>query len=254
MISRKALSLAIGCCLMVLAAQLLAQTSTNPFAFEIASIKKGDPSRDESISRVSDRLAMVNVPVEKMILWAYHLSGDRLLAQPGWITSARYNVLAKAPAGELPAGRVNLMMQSLLAERFKLAAHWEARDGARYSLRVDRSGPKVRFTPAGDGPAPQNPFRMTRPGSLAGSAVTTAMLATVLSDQVGRFVADETKLDGVFDFTLDWTPDSATQPPDGPPGLSLFTAIREQLGLTLEANRGPVDVLVIDHIERPTED
>jgi uncharacterized protein (TIGR03435 family) len=223
------------------------------FAFEVASVRPADPTSDESISRASDRLTMINLPVEKVILWAYHLSDDRLLNQPGWIVSTRYDVTAKAPSAELPVGRVNEMMQSLLAERFKLAAHWEKRDGQRYALRVDRNAPKIHIAPVLPGPRPQSPFKMDRGGHLTGLQVSTAMLATVLADQVGRVVVDETGLDGVFDFELDWAPENAQQSPDSSLGSSLFTAIREQLGLRLESTRGPIDVLVIDHVERPTE-
>jgi uncharacterized protein (TIGR03435 family) len=107
----------------------------------------------------------------------------------------------------------------------------------------------------------QTPFSMPGSGRLIGVQVSAEMLAKVLSDQLSRSVQDQTGLKGVFDFKLEWEPDASSTGPDGvrtPPdlgaGSSLFTAIQEQLGLKLEARKGPVEVLVIDHIESaPTE-
>ncbi len=125
-----------------------------------------------------------------------------------------------------------------------------------YALVVAKGGPKIRLTEAPDVMG-QNPFRVPRPGLLLGAQVTAEMLAKVLSDQLGRTVRDETGLAGVFDFKLEWQPEAPPTRPDdlsAPAGSSLFTAVQEQLGLKLEARKGPVEILVIDHIESvPTE-
>ena len=135
------------------------------------------------------------------------------------------------------------MMQSLLAERFRLVVDRETRELPFYALVVDKNGPKVHVEePAG--PVGQNPFAMTANGHLTGTHVSADMLAKVLTDQMGRFVEDRTGLRGVFDFTLDSAPDTAsTLRP------SIFTALKEQLGLRLDAVKGPVEVVVIDRVE-----
>jgi uncharacterized protein (TIGR03435 family) len=147
-------------------------------------------------------------------------------------------------------------MRALLADRFKLAIHMETRDLTHYEMAVDKGGAKVHAEPLA-GPAGQNPFSMTARGYLTGTKVSADMLAKVLTDQSGRFVEDHTGLNGVFDFTLDWTPDSDTPSDEPEPSRnapSLFTAVREQLGFRLDARKGPVEVVVIDHVENtPTE-
>ena len=129
-----------------------------------------------------------------------------------------------------------------------------------YALVVAKGGPRIRLTEA---PAVmgQTPFSMPGRGRLIGTQVSVEMLAKVLSDQLGRSVQDQTGLHGVFDFKLEWEPDpsparadSVLTPAELGAGSSLFTAIQEQLGLKMEARKGPVEVLVIDHIESaPTE-
>ena len=201
-----------------------------------------------------------------LITWAYDVHSDRLLGIPKWLDSVRYDIVANAPqesrAVRREPGQVSQlqqMTQALLAERFKLIIHRETKELAMYALVVAKSGPKVHLTEAGEVMG-QNPFNMPGRGRLIGTQVSTGMLAKVLSDQLGRSVQDHTGLKGVFDFTLEWEPDmqstSAEGMPAGPAqtGSSLFTAIQEQLGLKLEPRKGPVEVLVIDHIEStPTE-
>jgi uncharacterized protein (TIGR03435 family) len=139
------------------------------------------------------------------------------------------------------------MMQALLAERFKLTVHREARELPMYALTVAKGGAKVT-TREHTGSMGQNPFGMPGRGVLVGTEVTAEMLAKALANQLGRSVQDATGLKGVFDFKLEWSPDQTAE------GASLFTAIQEQLGLRLEARKGPVEVLVIDRVESgPTE-
>jgi uncharacterized protein (TIGR03435 family) len=181
------------------------------------------------------------------------------------------------------------MLQSLLAERFQLVVHRESKELPIYTLVMARSdgkpGPQLHASATdcaalmsamrgrgGPPPAPPAPgermpcsLRMF-PGSLSGGASTIAQLTNVLARFVSRTVVDQTGLAGAFDFDLQWTPDQMPQgreerPPGAPPlpaidpnGPSIFTAVQEQLGLKLESTKGPVDVLVIDRIEHPTED
>jgi uncharacterized protein (TIGR03435 family) len=130
-----------------------------------------------------------------------------------------------------------------------------------FAMVIANSGPKVHLTEV-SGSMGLNPFSMPGRGHLIGTQVSTAMLAKALSDQLGRSVRDETGLRGVFDFTLEWEPDTVSAGADDVlapsldvrTGASLFTAMQEQLGLKLEGRKGAVDVIVIDHMESvPTE-
>jgi uncharacterized protein (TIGR03435 family) len=223
-------------------------------SFELATVKASGPDSGPMSIRPlpSGRLIFTNMPLPMLISWAFNLDDGRLLNVPGGLGSARYDVVAKAAVDEPGPGQMQLMMRALLAERFKLAVHTETRELAAYGLVVDTGGPKLRMSEP-VGPPDPNPFAMRAAGHLAGTRVTAAMLARVLSNQLGRPVEDETGLGGVFDFVLQWSPDAASPSLDQAPS-SLFTAIREQLGLRLVARRMPVDVVVIDRVDpRPTE-
>ena len=228
-----------------------------PPAFEVASIRPSDPASRISIARSGDRLTTTNTSLEMLITWAYDIRDDRLFGKPKWLDSDRYDIVAKA-GQSLGPGRLQQMMQSLLASRFQLALHRETRELAMYAMVIGKDGAKVHLTEA-SGPAGQNPFSMPGRGRLTGSLVTAGMLANVLSNQLGRSVQDQTGLKGVFDFSLEWEPDTdapstnvdAVSEPSASAraGPSIFTAIQEQLGFKLERRKGPVEVIVIDHVE-----
>ncbi len=176
-----------------------------------------------------------------------------------------------------------LRMQALLADRFGLAVHRDTRELPVYALVVAKGGTKLHpaaATPdSSDAPAPPNTkgpmfkgreMRIGR-GELSGQSAPLSLLADTLSNQIGRTVVDRTGLTGLYDFTLKWTPDESQPrmfpgPREGmegrPPadrsanpdtGPSIFTAVQEQLGLKLESQKGPVPILVIDRIEKPSE-
>ena len=236
--------------------------------FEVASIKPSDPAATVAIRRSGYRIATTSTSLLFLITWAYDIHSDLVYGKPNWLDSVRYDVVANAsqddgpPRPRLPGQPTELqqMMQSLLAERFKLASHHETRELAMYSLVVAKGGPKIHLTEAPPVMG-QTPFSMPGRGRLVGTQVSAEMLAKVLSGQVGRSVQDRTGLEGVFDFKLEWEPEAMSMRPDAMPvatelraGSSLFTALQEQLGLKLETRKGPVQVLVIDHIESaPTE-
>jgi uncharacterized protein (TIGR03435 family) len=231
-----------------------AQTRESLPAFEVATIKASGPeSPPISIQRLpGGRLVTSNTPLPMLIQWAYQLDDARLIGVPAGLGSLRFDIVAKAPA-EPAQGQMQLMMRALLAERFKLAVHHETRELTTYTLVSEPGGPKVRVVTTGE-PAGPNPFKMTDSGTLTGTRVTADMLATVLSNQLGRPVQNTTGFAGTFDFTLQWAPETGVVPGDGQDRPSLFTAIREQLGFRLVARRMPIDVVVIDHVERtPTE-
>jgi uncharacterized protein (TIGR03435 family) len=246
----------------------LAAAHAQPPAYEVASIKPSDMAGTVSIRRSGYRIATTSTSLLFLITWAYDVHSDRVYGKPNWLDSVRYDVMANAPQDNRPAPlrlpgqptQLQQMMQALLADRFKLVIHRETRQLPMYALVVAKGGAKIHLTEA---PAVmgQTPFRMPGRGRLMGTQVSGEMLAKVLSDQLSHSVQDQTGLKGVFDFELQWEPDALSAPPDDGPapanlrtGASLFTALQEQLGLKLEARKGAVEVLVIDHIERaPTE-
>ncbi|HEY1304189.1 MAG TPA: TIGR03435 family protein [Vicinamibacterales bacterium] len=222
-----------------------AQTADIP-AFEVATIKPSDGSSPMALQRVGNRIVTSNTPLSWLIKWSFDLDDDRLIGSPKGADSARFDVTGQAPDGVPAPGRLQAMMRTLLADRFHLAVHRETRRLTAYALVRD-GAPKFKLSSAADRPAP-NPFSMSAAGKLTGRQVTTAMLAKVLASQLTRSVEDMTGLDGVFDLTLEWATDSADTAAD-PSRPSLFTAIREQLGLRLEPRQRDVDVVVVDHVD-----
>ena len=218
-------------------------------AFEVASVRPANPAGTAGISHVGDRITFTNFSLEMLVKWAYRIENDRLAGKPAWLDNVRFDIAAKTAVSPAP-GQLESMMQPLLAERFGLTVHKETKELTTYNMVVGKNGPKVKLTATRD-LSIQNPFNMSSRGRLTGTSVSTGMLATVLSEQLGRSVSDQTGLKGFFDFTLQWTPDDAeSAEADTRAGPSLFTAIQEQLGLRLESHRSSEDFLVIDRIER----
>jgi uncharacterized protein (TIGR03435 family) len=160
-----------------------------------------------------------------------------------------YDVEAKAAAGADPTrADVLSMVQVLLADRFRLQLHREMKETARYVLMTGRNG--IKMKPAGDA---SGGARGTN-GRITGKR-TMAQLADLLSAVLDRPVVDQTGLSGPYDFTLEWLPElGQTTPntlPPSPSASSIFTALQEQLGLRLESQKGNVEMIVIDHAEKP---
>jgi len=240
--------------------------------FDAAAIKPADLTETMAFDRDGYHIRITSMSLEWLITWAYDIRTDRLDGKPAWLDSVKYDIVANAPPESLNIHRqpgevsqFQLMMQTLLAERFHLAFHRETRNLPIYALVVAKGGLKVKLTEA-SGDRGLNPFSMPAGGRLAGTGVTAEMLANVLSGQIGRTVRDQTGLTGIFDFKLAWDPgmwDAAEMGDDAAPprpasaggDVSLFTALQSQLGFRLEGQKGPVEVLVIDHVERtPAED
>jgi bla regulator protein blaR1 len=280
--------------------QILHATGPLP-SFEVATIKPSSGGNAiPSISTPSESRT-INVTARNLIEQAYQIPwtaglNQRVVGGPGWIDNERYDIEARIDeslvatlgkmSNEQQKEQTSLMMQSLLADRFKLKVHFESRELPVYALVVAKGGPKL--APARESP-PTTEDNQPRPsvGFPTGSgdlrkgvlvvyrgqtAEMTAKGATVdelvhwfagYSEIGGRTVVNQTALPGTYDFTLHWTrerlaapgqqgsqPSALSTDPDGP---SLFTALQEQLGLRLVSTKAPVEVLVIDHIERPSE-
>jgi len=249
-------------------------------SFEVASVKpnkSGDPSAFVQ-KTVGATFVVSYQTLRGLIMFAYGIQGFQLVGAPDWATE-RFDITARAAADipPTPFGQMSpeaLMLRSLLEDRFGLSAHRETRDLPIYALvraRADgRLGPRLRQTTSDDcaklreaagkpgaTPAPTgSPVCGMRPGGsgneITAGAVPMTELARLLNVLAGRTVVDRTGLTGVWDFDLQWSPPNAPNAdPDRP---SIFTALQEQLGLRLEAMTGPVEVLVIDRVERPVPD
>ena len=252
-------------------------------SFDVASIKQNKSG--EFFGRFGyepgGQLVVVNNAARSLIRSAFGLQNYQILGGPDWMNSDRYDVSARA-AGNPSEQQLRLMLRRLLADRFKLVAKLETREIATYALVVARPGQplgrdlrraavdcmpivaaaeKQGVKP--DLPQPQGnrPACGTRstPGVMMGAGVSMADLARNLAGPTDRMVVDRTGLPGAWDFDLKFVldgpapniPGLAPPPTDAP---SLFTALQEQLGLKLEPQRAPVEVLVISSLERPTED
>lgn len=237
----------------VLFGSSLLLSAETPLEFEVAAIKPSDPASPVGIRRFpGGRFVTSNSSLRLLITWTYDIGDERLVGAPGWLDSARFDVVAKAPNENVTLDELHSMMKSLLAERFKLRVHTEQKDLPMYTLEIDKNGPKVHVLDEALA-VNHDPFKMMGSGRLTGTSVTTGMLAKVLTSQLGHSVKDNTGFNGAFDFTLEWRPDSGNvSEADSRP--SIFTAIREQLGFRLISGKAPVEVIAIDHVENhPTE-
>jgi bla regulator protein blaR1 len=214
------------------------------------------------------RFNAANVTVKELIIFAYNLKDQQLSGGPGWTASETFDVVGKPESSANP-DQIRQMMQALLADRFKLTMRRESKELSVYNLVTAKNGPKLPESKAEAAPGPGGPRRMVRMGrgQLDGQQMSMATLADVLSKMAGRTVIDKTGLTANYDVKLEWTPDAGepmmhAMPPEGagppPPvadgsGISLFTAIQEQLGLKLEAQKGMVDVFAIERVEKPSE-
>jgi uncharacterized protein (TIGR03435 family) len=229
------------------------QSADAPLKFEVASIKPVAPTLDNRyMIRLRVNAGELNysaASLKAITQQAYEVRGFQV-SGPDWMTSTRFDVVAKLPVGA-PQSRVPEMLRSLLAERFKLTSHVETRDLPMYALVVAKGVIKMKGS-AADPEAPAGWTINKGPGHLEGHRMNMSSLANNLSALLGRQVVDQTGLNGSYDFDLQYAPDELAGP--DPDRMPLLDAVQSQLGLKLEARKGPVKVIVIDHIEKtPTE-
>ena len=237
-------------------------------SFEVASIKVNQSGDAIMLyqPRPGGRFTATNSSLSLLIQYAYSVKQFQISGAPGWVQSDRYDISATA-GGNQPGLDIRTMVRQLLEDRFHLQYHWETKEAPVYSLVVSKPG-KLRESEPGDcssGP-PDVPCGALRnsPGHTFGRRLTANDLAISLSSFVGRPVLDGTSLIGWYDIDLQWTPEPARLQSSSPTaevpslseltGPSVFTALQEQLGLKLASARGPVKTLVVDHVERPSED
>jgi bla regulator protein BlaR1 len=236
------------------------QASDSTPQFEVASVKPADPNGRGQFQYLPGGTVVIrNVTVPLLIQQAFDVRDFQISGGPGWLNSLRYDITAKttlANTGPIDLTLVRPRLQSLLADRFHLQLHHDTKVMSVYALVIAKNGPKLT---ADNAPDPAG--RMNRGvGHLQGVQVDMRFLTVWLTRLVGRPVGDQTGLKGTYSFELNWVPDSpqANGVGDAAPvdtsGPSIFTAVQEQLGLRLERRDGPVDILVLDHVEKPAED
>jgi len=261
-------------------------TDTRP-TLDAASVKPAPPPDGRGGRRVAmmggpgadtpGRINFENIGLGAVISKAYGVKNYQISA-PDWFNSERYNIIATVPPGTT-LEQFRLMLQNLLADRFKVALHKETREMPIYSLAIAKNGPRLKKAAPDPPPDANSPTddRESRPGPLAkdrdgypvlGPGMTMAMmgdrarmankghmqvLVDMLAAQTGRPVVDATGLTEEYGFALYWIPRPPGADPtaaEDPAGPDLFTALQEQLGLKLEPKKGPIEVLVIDHAEK----
>ncbi len=229
-----------------LRAQSPNRSGTSP-EFEVVSVrvgKTGGFQEDrEDIRSSPGSLTMRHASLSSCIKWAYGLS-DFQISGPAWLTSDRFDIVAKA-AGPAKEDQLRLMLQTLLNERFKLVLHRDKKEAQVYVLLVGKGGPRFHES-KGDGASTMTPSRF----GFAAQRTSTSQLAEYLAIPLRRPVLDLTGLTGRYDIALDLTiyAGRETQPEDM--ASLVLTAVQEQLGLKLEARKGPVEILIIDHVEK----
>jgi len=253
--------------------------------FEVATVKPnisvGQPLRFKMFPEV----IVESATLKDLIKFAYAMEDFRVSGGPGWITGDRYDIQAKVEGnpGTFDLALQRQRLQTLLEDRFKLAHHRETKELPIYELNVAKGGLKLQPLKEGDcitrdvtKPLALAPGQKLSDfcgyagfgrGSYENTTATMKSVAGALSTVVGRMVVDKTRITNTFHIRLTFVPDESTVPIPSPlgvgdsarplagsdPGPNIFTALQEQLGLKLESAKGPVDVLVIDHAERPTD-
>lgn len=216
-----------------------------PAEFEVASVKpntSGD--RHTSTSTSTGQTRMDNISLRVLIELAFDVR-DCSLSGPSWLESERFDIVAKIPAAAART-QVPAMLQALLKDRFRLACHWAPKEVSGYALVAAAKG--VRIQPVESTGESSN---STGDGMIQARGISMEGFARLLERAMDRPVQDLTGMPGVFDLTLEWTPDEAPAEPSGDvPAPSLFTALQDRLGLRLRAQKVSIRTLVVDHIER----
>lgn len=244
----------------LMAVSISGQTTSSQPAFDVASVKPVNPSSHGiSLSGDPSRLAVRNVTIKFLIGLAYNVKDFQILGGPRLLDSERYDIEATYGVNS-PERRdrrltfvtiqadpqVRLMLQTLLVDRFHLAIRHETKELPAYSLNIANNGPKLRESTT---PEDSQDMRVDL-GQIKSNRMSMEQLAGVLSRLLEVPIVDKTGLTAYYDLLLKWSPDEASADTTSAP--SIFTAIQETLGLRLITGRQPVDVLLIDHVERPT--
>lgn len=241
---------------IVLSPAALAQQA--PAEFEVASVKPNTSGTGNYGTTTSKgQIRFDNASLKSCIQQAFDVR-DFSLSGPGWLDDARFDIVAKIPAGA-PGNAIAAMLQTLLKDRFKLASHWAPKELSGYALVMAGNGVTLH-------PVENTGQVSTSTGDrmIAGKQISMDTFADLLGRHLNMPVQNLTGLEGVFQIKLEWTPDAAPDAPSGSApsvklpdsavGPSIFTALQQQLGLRLRSQKVTIQTLVVDHIERlPSE-
>lgn len=236
-------------------------------AFQVATIKPTAPEATGRWIRMqsADRFAARNHAVRTLIAAAYDLSPHAITGGPAWVDSDHWDILAKTPGGVRPNLAEQMsMLRQLLSERFNLTFHREPKQLSIYTLNVATGGSKLRASTLSPDATPEGPPALAFVMSatvvrLEARYATIAEFASVLQrSPLDRPVVDRTGLSGRYDFNLEFAPDESLwggmlPRPENSENPGLFRAVQEQLGLRLRGTKGPVDALIIERVQRPSE-
>jgi len=254
-------------------AQQPAATTAQPAlpVYDAVSIHPHNASDNRvDLSFHPDSFTAINITLKELLSYAYQIREDLISGLPAWADSAHFDISARVSdpdhsvLDKLTRDQMKAVLRPVLSDRFQLQIHTEVRTLPVYDLVVTKDGPKLQKSP----PPPDDPDHPTPPGKhrrtswqfnngeITVTSITMSDFAVTLADQLHHTVIDKTGLTDAYDFNLKWTPDedadkaadngAADRPPD------IFTALQEQLGLKLEAAKGPVTTLVVDHAEQPS--
>jgi len=220
-------------------------------AFEVASVKHRpnfDPQVRSDIRFDPGMLTVSNFRIDGLIINAFGVPTFRISGLPKWANSEFYDVTARANTAA-DKDQLVRMLQTLLADRFKLKAHWESRELPSYVMTVGKNGAKLQKAAEGQQPKPV----LLTMGQFSGKRVPIERIVAILSSALQRPVIDRTGLTGEFDLDARWPGDPSVLPFTPEYNDALISGIQDQLGLKLESQKAPVEILVIDSIERPSE-
>lgn len=239
--------------ILLLAPLALSAQSPNPRpTFDVATVKL-DPACTPKSNRASaDQLISTNQTLKQLVVLAYSVQPYQV-SSPAWMESVCFDITAKYPPDTKYRDRW-LMLRTLLEDRFHLAVHHESKEMSGYALIVAKGGVKLKPSEPGEGTTTGGD--QGRIWTFRARKIPMSALAYELADSMGSVVVDMTGLDGVYDFQLRWASDdmSSTAGGDANTAPSIFTALQDTLGLTLQRQKVPVDTIVVDHIDRtPTE-
>lgn len=237
-------------------AQVLANTSNKPPEFEVAAIKPNKSNERMYYGLRNGSLTVRNMSVRGLIQVAYGKRDFQITGGPVWITSEFFDIDAKA---ERPLHATHDMEKALLASRFHLQLHKEAKETSVYSLVIARGGLRMKLSADQTEPERGGPTE-SGAGRIVGDGVPMYVIVNLLSNMLGRTVVNNTGLNGKFDINLQPSPDSLPvqpEPPDSPMpadslNLALIEAVEKQLGLKIVTIKVADEILVIDHIEHPS--
>lgn len=225
-----------------------------PPQFDVSTVKPSSPDEggSDGINTGHGVADARNVTLQRCIIGAYAIGPHQVVGGPDWVYTDRWDILAKSDQPIDDDDILNQMLQALLADRFQLSLHRETKILPAYVLEVDKRGPKMEHADPGDSDTNTS---TTNTGRVRIDVKHTNMdaFAQILARKMDLPVVNQTGLAGIFNFKLQWTLDSA--PPSDrqtADNVSIYAALPEQLGLRLRTAKAPVEVLVIDHVEKPS--